>query len=336
MVFVIGASATDEQRLLERLINASGSGVRPILDLARPTNVTLDITFNSIIDVDEKHQILSSSVWIRQSWIAETLSWDPAEYGGVNQIVVSSQLLWQPDTVLYNNIFEEFDSRLDTTVTRVRVYSSGFVYWAMPYVFKTMCKIDVTDFPFDSQRCPITFGAWQYDQNEVNLINNKRLATVASTRVENGEWTVEKVAIERRVIFYQCCPNQPYPEISFVIHMQRRSLFYVVNLVLPNFLITLLAFFSFFIPVECGERMSFVITVLLSMTVFLLLVAESIPPTSEAVPVIGVYYTFCIVEVFLALVATGISFRINYSYMFGDGLSPWLKTLLFEKVGPLL
>lgn len=133
-----------------------------------------------------------------------------------------------------------------------------------------------------------------------------------------------------------CCPDELYPDITFVINLQRRSLYYTYNLIVPNFLIALLAFFSFYIPVECGERISFVITVLLSMTVFLLLVAESIPPTSEAVPVIGMYYTSSIIEVALALIATGVSLKVYYSYLYGGGLSPTLKKFLFYRIAPLL
>jgi len=72
------------------------------------------------------------------------------------------------------------------------------------------------------------------------------------------------------------------------------------------------------------------------MTVFLLLVAESIPPTSDAVPVIGMYYTCSIIEVALALVATGISLKVYYSYLYKGGLSPGLKRFLFYRLAPLL
>lgn len=48
----------------------------------------------------------------------------------------------------------------------------------------------------------------------------------------------------------------------------------------------MVALLSFFLPPESGEKISLGITVLLSLTVFLLLVAETMPPTS-AVPVVG-------------------------------------------------
>ena len=225
---------------------------------------------------------------------------------------------------------------MDNVKTRVRVRHDGHCYWAAPFIFKSSCPFDVRDFPFDEQKCKLKFGSWQYHGKQLDLFRKKDQAAIATDRVDNGEWNVTTVEIQKNVIKYDCCPDELYPDITFVINLQRRSLFYTYNLIIPNFLIALLAFFSFYIPVECGERISFVITVLLSMTVFLLLVAESIPPTSEAVPVIGMYYTCSIIEVALALVATGISLKVYYSYLYKGGLSPGLKRFLFYRLAPLL
>ena len=234
------------------------------------------------------------------------------------------------------SVFEEFDGRMDNVLTRVRISYDGHCYWAAPFIFKTSCHIDVSDFPFDEQKCRLKFGSWQHDGFELDLHRKNEYAAIANEKVENGEWNVTAIEIHRNVQFYACCPDRPFPDITFSIRLKRRSLFYTFNLIIPNFLIALLAFYSFSIPVECGERISFVITVLLSMTVFLLLVAESIPPTSEAVPVIGMYYTSSIVEVALALVATGISLKIYYSYLYGLGLSPRVRRFLFYRLAPIL
>ena len=225
---------------------------------------------------------------------------------------------------------------MDNIKTRIRVSHNGHCYWAAPFIFKTSCRFDVRDFPFDEQQCNLKFGSWQFHSKQLDLFRKQEEAPVAKDKVDNGEWNVTSVKIKKNVIKYDCCPDELYPDITFVINLQRRSLYYTYNLIVPNFLIALLAFFSFYIPVECGERISFVITVLLSMTVFLLLVAESIPPTSEAVPVIGMYYTSSIIEVALALIATGVSLKVYYSYLYGGGLSPALKKFLFYRLAPLL
>lgn len=239
---------------------------------------------------------------------------------------------------LFPSVFEEFDGRLDNIKTLVLVNHTGKTTWNAPFIFKTLCKIKVKNFPFDRQQCKLKFGSWRYAANQLNLWFKDEKATLDDKRIKNGEWHVVNVEVTRNALVYPCCPKDVYPDITFIINIKRRSLFYMFNLIIPNFLIALLAFFSFYIPVECGERISFVMTVLLSMFVFLLLVAESIPPTSEAVPAIGVYFTSSIILVALALVATGFVLKINYMYLHAPGacFSPSLRRLLFGKIGPFL
>jgi nicotinic acetylcholine receptor, invertebrate len=69
--------------------------------------------------------------------------------------------------------------------------------------------------------------------------------------------------------------------------MRRKPLFYVFNMILPCLLITLVALLGFYIPSDSGEKVSMGITTLLSMTVFLMLVSENMPPTSDVLPLVG-------------------------------------------------
>ena len=72
-----------------------------------------------------------------------------------------------------------------------------------------------------------------------------------------------------------------------IAQMRRKPLFYVFNMILPCLLITLVALLGFYIPNDSGEKVSMGITTLLSMTVFLMLVTESMPPTSDVLPLVG-------------------------------------------------
>ena len=69
--------------------------------------------------------------------------------------------------------------------------------------------------------------------------------------------------------------------------MRRRPLFYMYNLVFPCALMIVLGAMVFCLPPESGEKISLAMTVLLTMTVFMLVVMENIPPTSEVVPLLG-------------------------------------------------
>jgi len=69
--------------------------------------------------------------------------------------------------------------------------------------------------------------------------------------------------------------------------MTRRSLFYIINLIFPCLLIYAVSFLGFFLPVESGEKVNLEITILLALVVFLLIVGETLPPTPDAIPVLG-------------------------------------------------
>ncbi|XP_071369954.1 neuronal acetylcholine receptor subunit alpha-10-like [Centroberyx affinis] len=93
---------------------------------------------------------------------------------------------------------------------------------------------------------------------------------------------------KKNVILYGCC-SEPYPDITYTLHLKRRSSFYIFNLLIPCMMISFLAPLGFYLPADSGEKVSLGVTVLLALTVFQLLVAESMPP-SESVPLIGKYY----------------------------------------------
>ena len=44
---------------------------------------------------------------------------------------------------------------------------------------------------------------------------------------------------------------------------------------------------AFFLPVESGEKVNLEMTILLALVVFLLMVGESMPPTPDAIPILG-------------------------------------------------
>ena len=60
---------------------------------------------------------------------------------------------------------------------------------------------------------------------------------------------------------------------------------------------SVLSLLSFFLPSEAGERITLVITNMLALTVFMLIVADILPATSEVVPLISVYFTSILIEV---------------------------------------
>ena len=62
---------------------------------------------------------------------------------------------------------EKFDGSYQTNVV---VSSNGDCLYIPPGIFKSTCKIDITWFPFDDQKCDLKFGSWTYNGWKVLIL----------------------------------------------------------------------------------------------------------------------------------------------------------------------
>ena len=90
-----------------------------------------------------------------------------------------------------------------------------------------------------------------------------------------------------KITVLDCCMDKGYPHVVFTLHLRRRDKFYMMNIVLPCVMLSVLIMIGFFLPPDAGEKISLGISVLLAFTVFLLMIADNIPRTSLAIPLMG-------------------------------------------------
>ncbi|OWF36989.1 Neuronal acetylcholine receptor subunit alpha-7 [Mizuhopecten yessoensis] len=69
--------------------------------------------------------------------------------------------------------------------------------------------------------------------------------------------------------------------VKLTIVLQRRPMFQVINTIVPFSILGLLNVMVFLLPAESGERVGFTITVFLAIAVFMSIVTETLPGTSE-------------------------------------------------------
>jgi nicotinic acetylcholine receptor len=117
-------------------------------------------------------------------------------------------------------------------------------------------------------------------------VTNRTVDVDLSNYVDNGEWTLVDTKIVRNVRYYPCC-IEPFPDVTFYLHIRRRVLYYFFNVMIPCMLLSTLTLTGFCLPPDSGEKVTLGLTVLLAFSVFMLLIAENMPPTSEYIPLIG-------------------------------------------------
>lgn len=197
-----------------------------------------------------------------------------------------------------------------------------------PAIFKSSCKIDVTYFPFDYQNCTMKFGSWSYDKAKIDLVLIGSSMNLKDYW-ESGEWAVIKAPGYKHDIKYNCC-EEIYPDITYSLYIRRLPLFYTINLIIPCLLISFLTVLVFYLPSDCGEKVTLCISVLLSLTVFLLVITETIPSTSLVIPLIGEYLLFTMIFVTLSIVITVFVLNVHYRTPTTHTMPAWVKAIFLD------
>uniref|UniRef100_A0A671K3U6 Cholinergic receptor, nicotinic, alpha 3 n=1 Tax=Sinocyclocheilus anshuiensis TaxID=1608454 RepID=A0A671K3U6_9TELE len=235
-------------------------------------------------------------------WNDYKLRWNPKDFGGVEFIRVPSNKIWKPDIVLYNNAVGDF--QVDDK-TKALLRYNGDVTWIPPAIFKSSCKIDVTFFPFDYQNCTMKFGSWTYDKAKIDLVLIGSTINLKDFW-ESGEWTIIDAPGYKHDIKYNCC-EEIYTDITYSLYIRRLPLFYTINMIIPCLLISFLTVLVFYLLSDCGEKVTLCISVLLSLTVFLL------------------YLLFTMIFVTLSIVITVFVLNVHYRTPKTHTMPGWVR-----------
>ncbi|CAD6184307.1 unnamed protein product [Caenorhabditis auriculariae] len=322
---------TDEQRLLYHLMKNYEKAVRPVRNASDTVTVKLGMTLTNLFDMDERNQVLTINVWLDQEWNDELLRWKPEEFGGIETIRIPCDLIWLPDIVLYNNAD---DYTAGYMRSRAMVLFTGTVFWPPPTQLRSTCKVDVSLFPFDEQKCSLKFGSWTYHGYQVDITNRSTNIDLTNY-VPSGEFDLIKVYQKRRVVKYTCCP-EPYPDITFFIYIRRKTLYYLYNIVFPCLMMSVLTLLVFVLPPDSGEKIALGITVLLAFSVFVLAIVEKMPETSDSMPLIGIYLTVVMGMSSVSVVMTVVVLNFHHRGPFNDPVPYWVRFLVLDHLSRFL
>uniref|UniRef100_A0A914GR85 Uncharacterized protein n=1 Tax=Globodera rostochiensis TaxID=31243 RepID=A0A914GR85_GLORO len=318
-------------------------------DWIGPSTVRLKLRLSQIIDVHELDQIMTVSVWLRQSWMDLRLSWEPKEYGGVSALYVPHEMLWVPDLVLYNNA----DSHYNITIgTKATISHTGQVLWEPPAVFKSLCQIDVQWFPFDEQLCQLKVRPFIqpiFYISSFSLVHGvtPRIYSVShfgmTSTAPKRRW---KTALARTfllllndlcVIFWASSDlSDYYPSVEWdvmsvkAVHHSRvypgrspaggardgRKFADIV--VFPCVGISFLTILVFYLPSDSGEK------------------TEIMPATSTVLPLIGKYLLFTMCMVTLSVLITVYALNFHFRKPTTHTFSPWIRRLFLRWLPKLL
>ncbi|OWF42826.1 Neuronal acetylcholine receptor subunit alpha-10 [Mizuhopecten yessoensis] len=316
----VRCATLDDTAKLHTDLFASYSNKRlPVLNHTDTLNVNISVYLLNIITLDAVTGVFELNFAVVMEWTDYRLAWNSSSYGGLTSYHLRPSYVWHPKLFLLTTADD-----LDTISGNdfiVNLQSTGQMMWITGKLMKSSCKVDMTNFPTDTQTCTFIITPWGFTPLEVYLshsINTVDLRFLSP----DGEWDIISTSVEQNT-FYE-------PVISSVeidVTLRRKSTYYMVSLVLPIIMIVLLSAATFLIPVSSSSRTSYTISMFLSFALYMSLISESIPEVSEPMAGISYFLMISLIASSLLLLTTIFTVRFNMVESL-DEIPKWILVLM--------
>ncbi|XP_055335167.1 acetylcholine receptor subunit beta-like 1 [Paramacrobiotus metropolitanus] len=319
-------SAENQGALIRDLSYGYNTLIRPVTNLSDPVKIHFGIVLVLILGVNERDQVFKTNLWYRLGWNDPQLAWTPEKYGNIQAVRMPADKVWTPDVVLLNNADGKYGVSYKSNVV---IYSKGDISWLPPSIYKSTCEINVVYFPFDIQTCKMRFRSWTWNSQEVLLESFGETNFVDLTDfTDSGTWCI--LEAKGQPMFYYTPDKQPRIEMVYYFVIQRRPLFYTVNLLIPTCLVTFLTVLVFYLPSASGEKVALSISISVTLVFYLLLVSKILPPSKD-LPLMAKYLLFAFVMNFVSVVVTVWTIHLHYrSPKIHPAPPKWVQYLFFQ------
>ncbi|XP_060072886.1 neuronal acetylcholine receptor subunit beta-4-like [Ylistrum balloti] len=283
-------------------VNSYNKMVRPTADQSRACFLYVNLYLVGITDIDEVQEKMTSTAVLELYWIDEYMTWTPSDYNGTETIYIPQKNIWKPDIALDNGFTKVTELGDDFLLTKIQ--HDGEVEWRPYDVFETKCSIDILYFPFDKQTCDIKFGVWTSPLSEIDVELGSR-GILLDFYQPNGEWDIQATSAKSTESLLDGAI------VTFSITVKRKPQYILNNVVLPIVMLSLLSVFVFTLPVDCGEKMGYIMTVYLAFAVFLTIVSASLP-VSSSMSLLSMYLISLLCLGTAIVCITTLELRIHY------------------------
>ncbi|XP_061172778.1 neuronal acetylcholine receptor subunit alpha-6-like [Saccostrea echinata] len=302
---VHGHLYSDAESLLQDVFKNYSTDIRPKENLSEVIEVSVKPIVFSVNDFDEVSEVLSIVSSFMLVWHDFRLTWTPSSYGGIEILPVPKQKLWIPNIFLIDPA-KKMEAIGDEDFIG-RISYSGIVTWGPAGLIQTTCNVDMYKFPFDTQSCAFILALWGYSPSEAKLVPFENMTSVDTNYYSsNAQWKLKGTAMKRSAL-------ADYDNLLEVrLTLERRYLYFLINMLAPILLLSLLNPLVFALPVESGERLSYAITIFLSFAVFMTLLSDSIPKSSEPMSMMSYFLIVTMSISTLIIVLAVVTMRLHF------------------------
>ncbi|XP_075044602.1 5-hydroxytryptamine receptor 3A-like [Mixophyes fleayi] len=318
---------------LINILDFKNSSIRPVKNWKNVTYISIDMTLYTVVQLDTSLQSLTTLIWFNMAWTNEFINWDPSTQCSIKQVLMTGDNFWKPDLYVYE-MTENSDKSPVTPYYTVEY--TGKITNAKPMRIVSSCHLDILKFPFDTQKCNLTFGPYIHPVEDIIMYPKSNAPDVLKNSqkvfLSKGDWNLVNINVNDKTILSE---GVTYSTVYYEITLKRVPIVYILTLIIPACLMVLLDIGSMFIQMESGERLGFKITIVLGFSV-LLLILNNLLPTSKTAPVLGIFCCIC-----MAVMVSSIFGCIVVSYMLmmsesQPNVPPWIRIWILKYLARVL
>ena len=273
----------------------SYSGVPITNATTKKLHIGIEFIPVKLLDINEIEESLALRIDLRVFWgLPACANWKHAKELGpqasmrLNESLKNGQLpencyfdkgqMYVPQLLHVNAMGNTY--AIETTGNKkISVSNQGVATLINKNRFDSMCSLDFTFFPFDTQECYMEISAFSSD---VAIVwTHVFVPPTADLIGQNTIWKLHEKYSEE-------IQEGPYTNARLTMKLPRRPSYHLLLILAPTIVLMFLQLAAFLLPYDVEERSTYSITVVLAMQVSLSAVHSEIPVTSQ--PVYLAYY----------------------------------------------
>ncbi|XP_053708236.1 5-hydroxytryptamine receptor 3A-like isoform X1 [Synchiropus splendidus] len=243
------------------------------------------------IAVDTKKLRLIAMIKADMVWNDPELKWNRSVYP-FDQVVLPVDKIWKPEIRVTNGISTTTQHGSHDLVADF----NGTVFHSEIIYTEVNCEVNLFNYPFASDECPLALETFMHSGCGAEL----SIIGVGVLGGAQGDWQTDNAALEEY--------GNGYNYIRIALSIKHLNPF--ITLMLPSILLMMADVVSFALPLGGGERNSFKVTLVLSFTMFLIILNDELPGVTACSPIIRTHFCICLVLMVFSMLVSMILTRV--------------------------
>ncbi|VDN13784.1 unnamed protein product [Dibothriocephalus latus] len=223
--------------------------------LGTPTVVKVNMKVLAIFSVDVRTMDYYMDALLRQTWVDPRLAWNTTEaFRNYTQPLVAPRLkemLWLPD-LFFRNGKDGYLHKMTLPNYLLRVYPHGGVLYSQKITMRFACQMDLQTFPMDTQRCDINIGSYGYTLSELKFVWRETAPVELPDKLQISEFNTPKNFTTLDCTSKASTSTGSYTCLLAKFTLKRQLGSYLVTTYIPNILIIMVSFLSFWVNVDAA------------------------------------------------------------------------------------